>query len=244
MGNPVIGLWDTEWSPAISYTWTGRPKYLPNEMLIEDPRLLCFGVKYLGKPTKVVDERIGRIEMLTQLRDWLSTVDILISYNGRSFDTKKVNSEFFKEGLAPPSPVKEIDLYRDVVRKHAAFYSGKLDFVADRVVGMKKVDTGGFSLWRDVLAGDEKAWRKFRRYQKTDVDLLEDLFEELKPWVKFPHPVSSEGGFNCRACGSLALTRRGYSLTLNGKYQRYQCSECSSWQRGTHRIAVGETRSI
>lgn len=243
MNDAVIGLWDTEWSPAISYTWSGRPKYLPNEMLIEDPRILCFGAKTLGKPTKVVDERVGRIQMLTELRDWLDSVDMLVSYNGKSFDTRKVNSEFMREGIKPPSPYKEIDLYREITR-NAQFYSGKLGFVAERLVSATKVDTGGFQLWVDVLAGNENAWRKMRRYQKQDVDLLEKLFLEVRAWVKFPHPVSSEEGFNCRGCGSFDLSRRGYSLTLNGKYQRFRCDNCGSWQRGTERQPIGETRSL
>lgn len=243
MTDAVIGLWDTEWSPAISYTWSGRPDYLPNEMLLEDPRLLCFGVKYLGKRTEVVDEREGRLEMLTRLRDWLDSVDLLISYNGKSFDTKKVNSEFMKEGLTPPSPYKEIDLYREV-RRNATFYSGKLGFVADRLVGASKVDTGGFALWAAVLQGDEKAWNKMRRYQKQDVDLLEKLFEVLKPWIRMPHPVTNKGGLACRNCGGSHLQSRGVQRTLQGEYPRYQCVTCGTWLRGPHRTAVGDTRAV
>ena len=56
-GKPVIAYWDTEWSPAVSYTWSGFPKYLSNDFLIEDPRLLCFGFKFEGERTEVVDER-------------------------------------------------------------------------------------------------------------------------------------------------------------------------------------------
>lgn len=243
MTDAVIGLWDTEWSPAISYTWSGRPDYLPNEMLLEDPRLLCFGVKYLGKRTEVVDEREGRLEMLTRLRDWLDSVDLLISYNGKSFDTKKVNSEFMKEGLTPPSPYKEIDLYREV-RRNATFYSGKLGFVADRLVGASKVDTGGFALWAAVLQGDEKAWNKMRRYQKQDVDLLEKLFEVLKPWIRMPHPVTNKDGLACRNCGGTHVQSRGVQRTLQGEYPRYQCVTCGTWLRGSHRTAVGDTRAI
>lgn len=239
----VIGLWDTEWTPATTYTWSSRPKYLPNDMLVEEARLLCYGAKYLGKKTQVVDERIGRKEMLVQLRDWLDTVDLLISYNGQSFDTKKVNSEFMREGIKPPSPYREIDLYR-VIRKNATFYSGKLGFVADAIIGETKVDTGGFDLWRGVMAGDEKSWSKMRRYQKGDVDLLENLFEVLKPWIKMPHPVSDRDGLVCRNCGGTHLQRRGVARTLQGVYPRYQCQTCSTWVRGPERTPVGDTRSL
>lgn len=243
MTDAVIGLWDTEWTPAISYTWSSRPKYLPNEMLVEESRLLCYGAKYLGKRTEVVDERVGRREMLVSLRDWLDTVDMLISYNGQSFDTKKVNSEFMREGILPPSPYKEVDLYR-VYSKTATLYSGKLDFVANALVGEAKVQTGGFDLWRGVMAGDEKAWRKMRQYQKGDVDLLEKLFEVMKPWIKMPHPVSDKRGLVCRNCGGTHLQSRGVQRTLQGEYPRYQCVGCGAWNRGQTRTPVGDTRAI
>lgn len=239
---PVLAFWDTEWSPAISYTWSGFPKYLPNDFLIEDPRLLCFGYRFAGEDerTVVVDERAGRDEMIHSLWQYLDRTDMLVSYNGQSFDTPKVNSEFMKVGLGPPSPYKEIDLYRQI-KKHAKFYSGKLDFVAERIVGSRKVDTGGFQLWKDVMAGDEEAWGKMRKYQLQDVDLLVELFEEVKPWIKMPHPIS-EDPTSCHNCGSLSLQRRGVARTLYGVYQRYQCNDCGKWLRGQKRVPSSEIR--
>lgn len=237
---PVLAYWDTEWSPAISYTWSGFPKYLPNDFLIEDPRLLCFGFKFEGEETVVVDERIGHEAMVRQLWDKLDKTDMLVSYNGQSFDTRKVNSEFMKYGLGPPSPYKEIDLYRQI-KKHAQFYSGKLDFVAERIVGERKVDTGGFQLWKDVLANDEEAWGKMRKYQLQDVDLLVTLFEEVRPWIKMPHPVSDDPT-SCHNCGGTSLQRRGVARTLYGYYPRYQCSDCGKWLRGQQRAATTDLR--
>lgn len=243
LDGPVIGLWDTEWSPAISYTWSGFPKYLPNDFLIEDPRLLCYGFKIYGEgETDVVDERIGHEEMVWKLWHRLDEVDMLISYNGQSFDTRKVNSEFMKYGMGPPSPYKEIDLYRQI-KKHAQFYSGKLDFVAERITGERKAETGGFKLWKDVLAGDEAAWGTMRKYQKQDVDLLETLFDEVKPWIKMPHPVSHELS-SCHNCGSTSLQRRGVARTLYGQYPRYQCNDCGKWLRGQARTATTNIRPV
>lgn len=240
--NVKIAYWDTEWSPAVSYTWSGFPKYLPNEMLIEDPRLLCYGFKFDGEDTQVVDERVGREEMLLSLWNELDRADMLVSYNGQSFDTPKVNSEFMQIGLPPPSPYKEIDLYRQIKSK-AKFYSGKLDFVAERIISARKEETGGFRLWKEVLAGDEAAWGTMRKYQKQDVDLLVELFEEVRPWLRLPHPVE-QGDAKCRNCGSHNLERRGYARTLNGTYQRYNCRSCGSWTRGTLRVSAGNMRNI
>lgn len=237
---PVLAFWDTEWSPAISYTWSGFPKYLSNDFLIEDPRLLCWGFKFDGAKTEVVDERIGHKEMVEQLWHKLDETDMLVSYNGQSFDTRKVNSEFMKYSLGPPSPYKEIDLYRQI-KKHAQFYSGKLDFIAERLINKRKEETGGFQLWKDVLSGDEIAWAKFRTYQRQDVDLLVELFEEVKPWIKMPHPISTDVT-SCHNCGSLSLQRRGVSRTLYGVYQRYHCQDCGKWLRGQSRLSATEIR--
>lgn len=241
-GPPRLAFWDTEWTPAVSYTWSGFPKYLPNNFLIEDPRLLCYGFKFAGadERTVVVDERVGREEMIHSLWHYLDQTDMLVSYNGQSFDTPKVNSEFMKVGLGPPSPYKEVDLYRQI-RKNAKFYSGKLDFVAERLVGDRKVDTGGFQLWKDVMAGDEEAWGKMRKYQIQDVDLLVELFEAVKPWIKMPHPISTDAT-SCHNCGSISLQRRGVARTLYGVYQRFMCNDCGKWMRGQKRAATTEIR--
>ena len=241
MSAPVVGLWDTEWSPAISYTWSGFPKYLPNDFLIEDPRLLCWGFKYLGDTeTEVVDERTGRRAMLQKLWDHLDNTDILISFNGQSFDTPKVNSEFLKEGFDPPSPFKHLDLYRQI-KSVAKFYSGKLDFMAERIVDERKVDTGGFKLWKDVLANDEDAWQKFREYQAQDVDLLEKIFHEVKGWLKMPMPFTDDLDA-CHTCGGTNLVKRGFARTNYSVYQRYRCSDCGKWMRSTAREPVTNIR--
>ena len=131
-----------------------------------------------------------------------------------------------------------------IVKQRFAFPSNKLDYVARELGVGRKVDTGGFDLWRGVMAGDEKAWRKMRQYQKQDVVLLENLFEILKPWIKMPHPVSDKAGLVCRNCGGTHLQSRGVARTLQSVYPRYQCMTCSTWMRGPEREPVGDTRAV
>lgn len=244
MPNPKILFWDSEFTPAISYTWSNRPKFLSNDFLIEPARMLCWGARWYDKKKVVTaDERAGRREMLEGIRDLLSEADMVVSYNGIGYDTKKLNGELMSEGIAPPAPYKEIDLFR-VYKKNASMYSGKLDYVAERMIGQRKVDTGGFTLWKGVMAGDEKSWRKMLTYQRQDVNLLVDLYEAMLPWIRMPHPVNQEEGLVCRNCGSDHLHRRGEARTLQGVYARYQCQSCSAWQRGATRTPVGETRAL
>jgi len=243
MTDAKILLWDTEFSPNRGYFWSLWPDRIGTDFVDETQRMLCFGAKWLGKPTKVVDERVGRKDMLEQLRDLLLEADMVVSWNGAKYDTRMANREFIKEGLTPPAPYKEVDLMR-IVKQRFAFASNKLDFVAQELGVGRKVDTGGFDLWRGVMANDPKAWNKMRKYQKGDVDLLENLFHVLKPWIKMPHPVTDKTGLACRNCGGTHLQSRGTSKTLQGEYPRFQCVTCGTWMRGPQRTPVGDTRAL
>lgn len=243
MTDAKILFWDTEFTPNRGYFWGLWDQNIPYSFVDETQRMLCFGTKWYKKPTKVVDERPGRVEMLTELRDQLLEADLVVSWNGAKYDTRMANREFIKAGLTPPAPYKEVDLMR-IVKQRFAFASNKLDSVAQELGVGRKVDTGGFDLWRGVMAGDEKSWNKMRKYQKGDVDLLEKLFEVLKPWIKMPHPVTDRTGLVCRNCGGTHLQSRGVSKTLQGEYPRLQCMTCSTWMRGPQRTPVGDTRSI
>ena len=243
MTDAKIVFWDTEFTPNEGYFWGIWDQNIAPSFINETQRMLCFGVKEYKKPVQVVDERVGRKEMLTELRDQLMDADLVVSWNGQKYDTRMANREFIREGLTPPAPYKEVDLMR-IVKQRFAFASNRLDFVAQELGVGRKVDTGGFDLWRGVMAGDEKSWNKMRRYQKQDVILLEKLFEVLKPWIRMPHPVTNKGGLACRNCGGSHLQSRGVQRTLQGEYPRYQCVTCGTWLRGPHRTAVGDTRAV
>lgn len=243
MTDAKILFWDTEFTPNKGYFWGLWDQNISPSFVDETQRMLCFGTKWYKKPTKVVDERVGRKEMLTELRDILMEADMVVSWNGTKYDTRMANKEFVQEGLTPPAPYKEVDLMR-IVKQRFAFASNKLDFVSQQLGVGQKVETGGFDLWRGVMAGDEKAWNKMRRYQKGDVDLLEKLFEVLKPWIKMPHPVSDERGLVCRNCAGKHFQSRGTAKTLQGEYPRYQCVGCGTWARGQTRTPVGDLRAI
>lgn len=247
MTDAKILFWDTELSPMKVYTWSLYPESISIDKIIETQRILCFGYRWYGqKTTRTVDERIGHRKMIEELHAVMDEADFLVSWNGQSFDTRHAQREFKQYKITPPSPRKEIDLMR-VAKKNFKFASNKLDHIAQELELGKKADTGGFQLWKDILEGDEatqaRAWKTMLKYQKQDVDLLVDVYEEFKPWIKFPHPVS-EGEGRCRACESYNLERRGYANTLNGKYPRYHCRDCGHWQQGTQRIPSTDMREV
>jgi hypothetical protein len=109
-----------------------------------------------------------------------------------------------------------------------------------------KVKHSGFQLWLDCMAGNRKAWAEMKEYQIQDVNLLLDLYEKLKPWIKNgPHVALHNGVENgCRNCGSANLQSRGIAKTTTATYQRYQCQDCGTWNRGAKSLTTTAMRSI
>lgn len=226
---PKILLLDIETAPGTAYVWSLFDTHIPLERLITPSRILCWAAKWYKGGWARGDERDGRRDMLQPLHELLSEADAVVTYNGDHFDLPKINGEFMAAGMAPVPPVPSIDLFTTV--KRFGYQSGKLLFVARHLGIGQKVETGGFKLWADVMAGDEKAWRKMIRYNTQDVALLETLYTKLRPYIK-THPALHPRS-KCPACGSASAQRRGHRRTRTSLIERLNCNGCGHWFDGS-----------
>jgi len=158
----------------------------------------------------------------------------VIGHNGDKFDVKKTNARFIAHGMNPPSPYKTIDTLK-VARRFFKFDSNKLDQLGRYLKLGRKVETGGIQLWFGCMSGKMSAWNKMVKYNKQDVQLLEDVYLKLRPWMS-NHPNLNkymETAHNCPACGSHDLQRRGTDGTVGNVnlYQRWRCNDCYKWSR-------------
>lgn len=244
----MLGL-DIETAPALVYSFSAFKTNIGYNQVVEPPRIIAFSAQWKGtRSVQFYSEyHHSRGEMLDALHALLDEADVVVTFNGDSFDLPWIEGEFIAEHMKPPSPVMKVDLYK-VIKRHSRWLHKKLAVVADRLVGDQKIQHQGFGLWMDCLRGDEetqrKAWNLMRRYAKKDTALLWPIYEDLLPWIKLPHPVSRAEGLVCRNCGSDHLQRRGTAPSLQGVYPRYQCQKCGKWQKGTQRLPVGETRDL
>jgi DNA polymerase elongation subunit (family B) len=208
-----------------------------NAQVVEPVSMLCFASKWVGEKTiefhsvngsKAAEDAL-RFDVAFRAWNILDECDALVTYNGDRYDIPHLYREFALAGLGPPSPFKSIDLFR--VAKRLKFFSHKLDYVADQLQLGRKLDTGGFKLWLDVMAGDEKAWRKFERYNKHDVKVTEALYKDLLPWIKVPLNLNLfRDGEGCPRCDSKKTPqKRGFRYTGITKFQRYFCTDCQGW---------------
>ena len=232
---------DIETKPLKSWHWGLFKQFISLDQIIEHGGLLCFAVKTIGdEETQFYSEwDLGYDKLIREAYRVVEETDVMITYNGERFDMKKLNAEFVQKGLPKPPPYKHVDLFKEN-KKNFAFPSGKLDYMAQRIVDDAKTPHTGFSLWIDVMAGDAEAQALMEEYNRQDVLLTERLYLENLSWWNWQPAMTNflqiEEG--CPKCGSQDMQelKAGVVRTIVQSYQLYQCSECLSYARGDLRL--------
>lgn len=227
---------DIETKPAQAYVWRAYGEQnIGVDQIIDAGGIICVGAKWLGEKTTYLfsDWEHGHHEMLVLIHEMMSFADAIVTYNGDAFDLKKLQGEFLLAGLGPTPPCTSIDVIK-AVRKFG-FFMNKLAFIGPLLSQGGKVETGGFTLWTKVMAGDEKAQEKMAKYCKQDVDLLEKLYLRVRPFIRNHPHMGKVGAHECGACGSTHVQSRGTRRTRAFKIQRLQCQTCGAWSDGTRK---------
>lgn len=234
-----ILLLDIETAPNTVYAWGLYDQNIGSNQVEESSYILCWSAKWWGEREIKFDsvQKSGKSKMLWRIHKLLDEADAVIHFNGRKFDIPVLNKEFIKDGLKPPSPYKQIDLYQECKRGFR-FESNKLNYVSDALAIGQKVRHEGFDLWVKCMKGDKPAWKKMERYNRGDVRLLEALYKKLLPWInRHPNIGAYEDIRCCPSCGGAKVQQKGYTVTLIMKYPRMHCQECGKWFRGNKSVS-------
>jgi len=230
-----ILLLDVETAPNTAYVWGLWDQTISHEHVIESGHILCWAAKWFHEKTIsfMSLQQSTPLAMLSGIHVLLDEAEIVVTYNGQTFDLPTLNKEFIKYGFAPPSPYKQIDLYREVKRSFR-FESNKLDAVTKNLGLGRKTKHQGFELWVGCMHNDAKCWRVMETYNRQDVALLQTLYLRLRPWLPtHPHVgLLSDKSQACPHCGvSGKMQSRGKAVARSKVYQRFQCQACSAWCR-------------
>jgi rRNA maturation protein Nop10 len=224
-------LLDIETAPNLAYTWGLWKQNVSLDQLEKASEMICWGAKWLGEK-EVLFKSVyhhNKKQMLQTLHKLLDDADIVIHYNGRTFDIPIINKEFITNKMSPPSPYRQIDLI-ETAKRTFRFESNKLDFLCRQLGIGNKEKHEGFMLWKKCMAGNSKAWAEMRKYNMKDVLLTEKLYNKLKPWIAVhPNMGLYDGVDGCPKCGSKDYMKRGPGYTKLTKYQRYRCNVCLSY---------------
>lgn len=214
-----FGMWNVNINPSL---------------IVKAGEMMCFSAKFQDGPNMFFSKwDVGQKDMVAQAHRLLSEADYVVHYYGSKFDIPHLNTEFLKAGLTPPAPFKQVDL-KFTMSKNFMFPSNKLQYVSTALGydGKHKTD---IDLWVDTMAGDPKAQKKMEKYNRQDVELLEELYHRLLPWVSGLPNRNLYDGQGCVACGSANVHRSGTYKTALSTFDRYLCTDCGKWMRASKR---------
>jgi DNA polymerase elongation subunit (family B) len=244
--NPRVLVFDIETAPMLAYVWGLRDQNIALNSLKQEWYVLGWSAKWLGDPpSKVVyyDQRKAKDKendkaILLPLWKLLDEADIVITQNGKNFDSPKLNARFIIHGMPPPSPYQHLDTYQ-IVRKVAKFTSNKLEYLTNKLCTkykkLRHTKYPGFSLWTECLAGNLKAWEEMKKYNIHDVLSTEELYLKIRAWTpkSMPDPYhSSDPERQCGKCGEMALWFQGRHRNKKGLFKKLHCRHCGAWLIG------------
>lgn len=240
-GKMKILFLDIETAPNLVFTWGLWNQNISPNQIVKPSNILCWSAKWLGDSETLFAsiEEDDSQTMLGRIWSLLNQADVVVTYNGKKFDLPRLNNEFRKYGFPPPSPYKQVDLYR-VMKANFDLPSNKLEYVVKFFDLGAKVKTAGMELWIGCMSGNAKSWQDMETYNRGDVKLTEKLYKHVLPWISnHPnHGLFTGDEFACPNCGSIKVQRRGLSRTNANVYQRFQCMnlDCGKWSRGKRNI--------
>lgn len=235
---------DLETGPNIVFTWGLWNQNIAINQIIEPGRVLCFAAKWHGDEKTVFysEHKHGHEAMIRAAHRLMSEADAVVGWNSQRFDTRWLNAEFRKYRLNRPAGYKQVDLMRSQ-KKYQFLPSNKLDYAARNLGLGGKVQTGGFQLWRDCLAGDKAAWKVMEEYNRADVELTDAVFADMLQggWVSGLPNMSVYAGDVCPHCASERRQAERNYETGTRRYHKWVCLDCGTTYRSVRCIPGGAT---
>lgn len=233
---PKILLLDCETSPLQVLAWGTWKQHIPHTSIIEDSFLICWSARWLFDsnmmcdvltPQEAIDKNDNRI--VNSAWKVLEQSDLIIAHNGKRFDLPYLNYRFVMNGLKPPSPFQVIDTL-EKARKHFKFSSNRLDYLGTLIRNKGKIKTD-IELWKGCLDGKEESLNQMLEYNKEDVNLLEEVYLFMRPFLH-SHPntaIYQEATEpSCPTCGSVDITECGHYTTMVNRYLAFRCNSCGA----------------
>ena len=236
---PRVAFVDIETAPSLGFYFD---KWKEGNIIATQAEwyMLSFAYKWQGErrvTTRALPDYPGFNKRKDDDRDLVKDLhrvfdeaDVIIAHNGDRFDIRKSNARFIEHGLEPPAPYKTVDTLK-LAKRHFKFDSNRLDALGQSLGVGRKLPHTGVHLWLGCMHGDQKSWRIMRRYNARDVELLERVYERLKPWAtNHPNLNLYSGRSACPTCQSTRIKARGLNYGKSVARQRWQCLDChSSW---------------
>lgn len=236
---------DIETSPLLVYSWGIRDQHIGLDQIHTDWYIMAWSAKWVGEKAPVIyrdlrNKKLGNDKpILRPLWKLLNEADIVVTQNGREFDSKKINARFMLNGMKPPKPYQHFDTYQ-LVKRVASFTSNRLEYLTDKFCSTHKKSShgkfSGWKLWIECLKGNIQAWNEMKAYNIKDVLSTEELYLKIRAWAPETFPKTfnlTDKEAQCGTCGYKGRMKEGRPRKAKTfMYRQNSCPKCGTWQIG------------
>lgn len=243
---------DIETAPMEVFAWSMWKVYVQQSQVISDWFIISWAAKWLYEPEMLSDiitpeEAVLKDDkrILGSVWNLLEEADFVIGHNCKKFDIPRINTRLLYHRQGPPSPYQMIDTL-DTLKRAFAASSNKQGYVNSFLKLKEKMDTGGFELWAKCLMGDQESLNHMLEYNKEDVYGLEELYTELRPWIRSHPNLALFGELKdgvCTRCDAKELDYCGTYSTMVNTFKSFRCRNCGSIMRSRHTEVIGNKKA-
>lgn len=228
---------DIETSPNVVLSFrVGRDLHIDHDNIVKERAIICIAYKWENDPrvySFAWDKNQCDKAMLAKFVKVASQADEIVGHNGDRFDIKWLRTRCLYHRIPCMPDFVSIDTLK-LSRSGFNFNSNRLDYIGKFLGVGRKIDTGGFKLWKAItLDNDRKALKSMVDYCEQDVNLLQRVHAELIPYTKHKtHRAMLNGGarIDCPECGSSDYKINQHRITGAGvRVVQLQCKSCGKF---------------
>lgn len=212
--------------------------------------VLCVGFKEVGtgKPEvyNILDYRDSSGDLIKAEKRLLKDVstrlldsDVWLTHFGTWFDINFVNSRLLYHRLPviPPN-FNHVDTWR-IAKNRLKLRNNRLITISEFFGTEDEKNAIRPEQWIRALGGHKGSMDYIVEHCRRDVLVLEEVYTLIRPLV-LDHPNKGllDGRGGCSVCGENKLQKRGFHVTRTRKYQRFQCTSCGAWSKGTKPLEI------
>lgn len=217
---------DMERLPGLAKVWDQKTSFVPHHKFERLPSTICFAARRYGFPGEEfwADWDQGHEAMVRRSWELYDRADIVVTYNGISFDNKNFRTDWEVYGLGEPAPWKDVDLFR--VNKNLGLVSYSMQHAA-RVLGIGGKD-GHYdaNVAERAMGGSVKDQLDLRRYNIGDIKLTEKMYDRRRGSMPSHPHMGVTDDLSCNQCGSTRLAPAGEYTAQVLVFPAYRCTRC------------------
>lgn len=218
-------------------------------MEIEITPTNCLLDDYIKKECYTLEDfGYSEHELISKIYERFNECDIIIGYNNKSYDDRKVTADFMRHKFPAPFPYISYDLYR-AIRNKASFEGGNgLDNISRQILAKEKTaeKVGQLEL-KCYVQHNQEAWKKLKEYNLQDVDLTWGLLKESLSYIGVTYNLSNltKNRKVCPKCGHYnEFIDAGEHASKIGTYSQVKCIKCNSYVSGRYQNTVVKKNDI